>query len=223
MRWIGQFKDWLFLKRIKYPRFTLKRWLELDSIKSDVLHKAIDERDTGRAAEAIYLYLSLALGNTTGFWRLQPWKVVLEQFYLSESANLPDRQIPMLMAKVKEEAPVGWHYTGRTWLLWTDIFASEYGWTIAEITALEIDDALGLMQEILVRRQLDREFIWATSEIAYPYNSSTKKSEFKKMPRPTFMLPSPDSIIIPKVKIKREHLPIGNVVNWEDIQKDRLN
>jgi len=68
-------------------------------------------------------------------------------------------------------------------------------------------EAFAHIQEILTDRQLEQEFFYSLSEIAYPYNKATKKGEFKPMPRPYWMRPAvrPTKTI----RIKRNLLPVG--------------
>lgn len=220
MKWIGSIQKRVFFWRLRYPRFRLKKWLELDSIKSDYLEKAVEERDAGWIADVVCQYLSLALGKDKNFWLELPWKMSVEAFQRVELANQPTKEIPLIVAKIKKDSPVFWHYTGRNWVLWADIFSSEYGWSLEYVAELEIDMAVGMMQEILVRRQLDKEFQWMLSDVAYPYNQATKKNEFHPMVRPEFMKPTSDSIKIPKIRIRKDFMPVGNII---DLTEDRLN
>lgn len=194
----------------------MKLWLELDSIKTDRITR---EAGNVEIAEAIGDYLIASLGGTKELWLSLPWKVALEWFFLVERANLPSREIPLLMSKVQREKPLAWHYAGRTWFMWADIFASEYGWGLEKTASLTIDEGIALMQEILSRRQLEREWDWMRSEVAYPYNKNTKKQEFKPIDRPDFMRPTVESVPIPKIRMPKSFLPVGNVVDVGKMQE----
>jgi hypothetical protein len=72
-----------------------------------------------------------------------------------------------------------------------------------------VETVFQLAQEILVDKQLEREFLWSMSEIAYPYNKSTKRSEFKELTRPEFMWQKASE---PKrFKIPVRLMPMGDV------------
>jgi hypothetical protein len=91
------------------------------------------------------------------------------------------------------------------------IFSSTYGWDEDRIANLDIDTAIGLLQEILITEQLDHEWQFSITELAYPYNETTKKSSFRPLPRPDWM-----KKIIPKVtKIRKDFLPLGNIIGVE--------
>ena len=108
-----------------------------------------------------------------------------------------------------------WDYEGRTWYSWVHDLAHAYGWSMEYIAELDIDDASSLLQELIIDDQLEKEFYWMTSEIAYPYNESSKKSEFKPLDRPIWMRDEIRSIKEGKdqtVRILKEHLPVGNII-----------
>ena len=93
--------------------------------------------------------------------------------------------------------------------MWVNILAERYGWTFDTISNLDTDVALALIQEILTDKQLEKEFLWGMSEIAYPYNSQTKESKFSPLQRPYWMKAAPQEIKM--VRIRKSMLPVGNV------------
>jgi hypothetical protein len=107
-----------------------------------------------------------------------------------------------------------WDYSGRTWYIWSHMLASNYGWTLDTISAMEFEDAISLMQEIMINEQLNREWQWGLSEIAYSYNSTSKESKLRKLPRPDWMevtLVKP----ITKVMIPKNMMPVGGIVRMD--------
>jgi hypothetical protein len=93
-----------------------------------------------------------------------------------------------------------------------NLFAKHYGWDEESIGAMDIDSALGLYQELLMDEQFEHEWQWSLSEIAFPYNSATKKQEYKPLQRPEWMLPlSPTQL--PVIKIRKDMLPMGNIID----------
>jgi len=63
------------------------------------------------------------------------------------------------------------------------MLAKNYGWTLEYVSMLQVEEALAKIQEILVDEQLEHEFFYGLSEVAYSYDSSTKKSKFVPMPQ----------------------------------------
>jgi hypothetical protein len=69
-----------------------------------------------------------------------------------------------------------------------------------------------------LEEQLDKEWTYSLSEIAFPYNSSTKKSEYKPLDRPEWMLPiSPKQL--PVIKMRKDMMPMGNIVDMTEKPK----
>jgi hypothetical protein len=196
----------------------LKLWLQL----SDIYEKFLQARKESSyliMAEAIYEYLDLALGGIFD-WSKIAWDNTVLVFLQLSLLNKPDINIPM-MSSVKEKVEqYPWDYPTRSWYAWAHIMAKMYGWTLEVIAELEIEDALALLEEIAVNEQIEKEFSWQLSEIAYPYNVNTKKGEFKPLPRPDWMLPQNKEI--KKVMIPRSMLPMGIVENLSGMFQDSV-
>lgn len=140
------------------------------------------------------------------------WENSIAIFMVALMGSRVTVEIPLTQSKVRKmkDGEISWDYKGRNKFYLYHIFIKAYGWTVEYIRSLNPNHAMQLLQEILVDEQLEKEFSWSLSEIAYPYNKSTKKSEYKPMPRPIWMQPE-----VPKVKIIRmpkSILPVG-VVN----------
>jgi hypothetical protein len=133
--------------------------------------------------------------------------------------NVPDIQAPILFSQddIKKQS---WDYPHRIWYLWSNAFARAYGWTLDMIENLSLDDAIGLFQEIRFDEQMEREFYYGLSEVAYPYDKMTKKSEFHPMPRPDWMRPTIEEL--PKVMLEKFMLPIGRVEDISKLFADRV-
>jgi len=191
-------------------RAKLKRWLVLEDTRSSI-KEAADSGDE-QLAELIFSYLSVAFDVQDIGWSSLPWLQVAELYTTALTVNLPRLSFPILQVHVKDEREVAWDYDGRTWYLWSHMIMSSYSWTLNYVSKLDIDDALALIQEILIEEQTAKEWDWSLSEIAYPYNESTKKSEFKPLEKPEWMRVQGEIKPIKKIKILRKHMPIGNVV-----------
>lgn len=149
-------------------------------------------------------------------WDKVFWGDFVNVYSKAVMENLPRLRFPILEENKKEIIRFPWEYQGRAWFFWLNLFASNYGWSEESVSEMDIDSALGLYQEILVDSQFQKEWEWSLSEIAFPYNSSTKKQEYKPLARPNWMLPETPKEL-PKVKIRRDMLPVGNII---DVQAD---
>ena len=75
---------------------------------------------------------------------------------------------------------------------------------------LHVVEAFAKIQEIVVDEQLDREFIYGLSEVAYRYDKASKSSKFVPLPRPVWMRPKIEPV--KKVLIPAAMLPMGVVM-----------
>jgi len=108
----------------------------------------------------------------------------------------------------KEEERERWEYDGRYVIQWIDLLAKEYGWTYDYISNLDINLVAHLIQEILVNDQLEKEWQYSLTEIAYKYDSGSKKSSLVPLNRPYWMRKEADAVI-KTTKIKKSLLPHG--------------
>ena len=145
-------------------------------------------------------------------WEEIPWFQFLEIYSECIIVNSPSIDFPILHGAGGDKSKLPWEYTGRAWYYWFNLFARNYGWTENIIANLALDTAIGLYHEIEIDGQLNREWEWGLSEIAYPYNKGTKKSEYKPLARPTWMKP-----LVPKqlpvVRIRKDMMPVGNIID----------
>ena len=86
------------------------------------------------------------------------------------------------------------------------------------VAELDIDDAIGLVQEINVEDQLNREWEWMLSEKSVSYDKQGK-GKFNELSRPDWMN---GAVILSKKSkdypIKRSMLPVGMVLSWDNEQ-----
>lgn len=191
-------------------RYGLKKWLELDDIKAKILDAA-ENRDA--FANGIIDYLSAALCIPTSELEEFSWYEVIVAYAEINNANKLNYQFPLFKEPPnKDKAP--WEYDGRLWYKWAYALSKEFGWSLEYVAELDPDDGIALLQEILVNDQLEKEWQWGMSEIAYQYNETTKKSEFKEYPRPIWMqkeVRKPPT----KAKIPASMLPVGIVRHFK--------
>ncbi|RMD60174.1 hypothetical protein D6833_10255 [Candidatus Parcubacteria bacterium] len=193
----------------------MRKWLELEEYRAQIAKAAADKR--GDALErGITAYLSAAVSRRVK-WSNVPWKQAVLALEGAVSVNMPRRAFPVLfqVEEQKSGSGVDFDYEGRMWYLWSHMLASNYGWSLEYIANLDVDEAIGHIQEILVDDQLEREWQWSISEVAYSYNQATKRSELRPLPRPAWM--KMKKIEPPKkIRIHRMFVPIGHVVSQED-------
>ena len=87
----------------------------------------------------------------------------------------------------KEVLPEPWEYDNRWIASWIHHVASHYGWSLPDILNLVVEDFFALLQEIMLENQIEREWGYSLSELAYPYNEASKMREFKPLKRPSWM------------------------------------
>ena len=197
-------------------RATLYLWFKLEGIL-DTIKTAVGSGDEHCVSSNIFSYLATALGIDNTFSDL-PWTEVATAFSAIQKLNTPTYKFPLLNATAEDKLP-DWDYTGRDWYVWVYLLAREFGWNIEYISMLNVDDAIALVQEILVKEQLDKEWQWGLSEMSHVYDSSSRTSKFKPLPRPNWM--ENKHIEMPKVvKINKALIPVGRVVRFKDGRLD---
>jgi hypothetical protein len=194
-------------KRLPRPKFG--KWIALENKKEQVI-KAV-ESGSPDFPKSLASYISTALHIKSEAVLKSYWFDTVSLFTLVASKTAPRIPLPLILQsnKGKPQKPDDWDYEGRQTYLYTHLFAQKYGWNQKLIGNLDVDTALALLQEILTSDQLDREFQWGMTEIAYPYDAQTKQSRFSPLPRPQWMYPK--SSAPKKTKLLRSQLPIGSV------------
>lgn len=188
-------------------RLRLKDWLSLSGYRKEIS----DNQNVPNN-----LCKSLALSESKE-WETLPWFEIGEAFFLLVEANQISIDFPILKdAPSRDEKSVPpWEYPNREWYFWVHLFSSKYGWNIEYISDLDIDDAVALMQEIELDRQLSKEWDYQLSEISYSYDAGSKKSRFVPLPRPKWMQ-KPVNIKATLRKIPKKFLPLGVIIKIDD-------
>jgi hypothetical protein len=182
-----------------------RKWLTLENLKSELLSAAED----ASFPDKVYSYLSAALEIPIEKLKKQPWENTVQT--LMKAGNpVVLKDFPILRGATKNGKAVDWDYPERTWVYYSHVLAKAYGWTLEYIADLEVNEAIAHLQEVFTENQLENEFAYSLSEIAYPYNKSSKKSEFKPMERPYWMK-AKVSNVARKVMMRKSMLPVGNV------------
>ena len=203
------------MKMNKPKRLKLRKWAELEGIR-----KAIREY----AKDGIYLpcvdliYDTLRLCGVRGNFSKKPWFKTVEVYADCYQKNLPRLKFPILSGEGSDET-VPWEYQGRDWYWWLNILAGKYGWEAGRVAEMDIDDAIGLYQEMEAQDQLEKEWEHGLSELAYEYSPATKKSKYKPLDRPKWMRMTKEMLKkkpVIKTKILASMMPIGNIVNLDE-------
>ena len=187
-------------------RATLRLWLQLEDQK-DKIKQAAESGHSEGLSSSICAYISAVLNIDVSDF---PWYEVIEAFYKLNRLNSPSFDFPFLKSAI-EEQKVAWDYDGRTWYIWLHLLSSK-GWNVEYIAGMNVDDAIGIAQEIAVEKQLDLELQWALSEKSVEYDRSGK-GKFKELPRPGWMSKLPREIQI--TKIPKHMMPQGMILTWE--------
>lgn len=201
-------------------RITLRGWAKLDELRME-MDEAISKNDFENYFTGICKFIEIASIPSEIVWDDVPWFDVLTAFLACVEKNSPTIKFPILTNAKEKNEKAPWEYKGRSWYFWLNIFAKNYGWQEEYIGNLDIDTAIGLLQEITIDEQLDKEFTYGLSEVAYPYNESTKKSVYKPLERPDWMKP-----IVPepkKIKIRADMLPMGVVINVQEQREKKIS
>lgn len=203
--------------KIEFERKSLRKWIELEEARSKI-KDVFKTKNATRAAVSIFAYIQLAQTGQEDYeldklYAPNVFTLFLEAFTI----NSPRMNFPILKSAADKNEKLPWEYEGRSWYFWLNLLSEKYGWNMDYISLLDIDDAIGLYQEIEIDRQLQKEWEWGLSEIAYQYDKASKSSKFHPLSRPSWMMP-----IAPKpkiIKIKRDFLPVGNVIGTNELDK----
>ena len=112
--------------------------------------------------------------------------------------NSPSVKIPLLIIRgqKKDDDDVPWDYLNRHIVFWVYLITSRARISLTETLSLDIDDFFALLQEVLIDEQLEKEWVYTLSEVAYQYDPSSKVSRLRPLERPVWM-----------IKIRSKHTP----------------
>jgi len=202
-----------------YPvsRLKLRAWLQLEDVR-DKLTEAAKIKNRDNVEMYLCEYISIAIPIAVSELRLLNWNDIARLFRLVYNVNLPNTEYPLIKPRPNknENSEDNFDYPGRSWFMWLHTLARCYGWAIEYVAELEVNDAIALMQEILFSEQMEREWQWGTTELAYPYDSNTKTSKFHPLKRPEWMQMAKKVKEIKTVKMLKSALPVGVVMRWDN-------
>lgn len=160
-------------------------------------------------ARAIGDYLSLIGLETDGATGTE----VLVAYAEVRALNNWQWDLPFMREERGPMKPPPYDYPDRNWAWWVHKLSSRYGWSRDEIFDLWPEEAACYLQEIFVSEIDESEARRSLSELAYRYDKGSKRSHFIPTPRPAWMV---DSGPPKRYRIRRDMLPVGNVIKLED-------
>lgn len=181
-------------------RLQLRNWVSLSQF----------QREIGTGKDVVKnIFRSLHLGGSE--LEGHPWYEVRDALFSLLTDNRITLAVPILRSgKGGKEQP--WDYPERDWYYWLHLFASQYGWSAEYVAEMDIDDAVALVQEIELDRQMEKEWEYQISEVAYPYDSASKKQKFRPLTRPNWMVAGLLTLKPLLRKIPKVWIPEGLVI-----------
>lgn len=193
-------------------RLKFGQWIHLEEIKKEI-DKEAEAGKWQKIPDLVFQFI-IACGYEVDD---PPWMDIQKIYFQAVEENRPRISFPLFKSREKgKQRP--WDYAERSKYFWLNIFARNYGWTPDVVFDLDLDDAIGLYEEILVDEQFEKEWVYSLSEIAYPYDKNTKKSRFKPLGKPDWMamydhVPNQPA---KTVKIPVKAMPIGEIVALDE-------
>ena len=206
---------------LKHRTYKFKKWIDLEDRKF-LIAGASGKKDS-QFPKLVVEFLSDALPLPKWLWERAYWGDVLDG-YLRVASALPIRRYLPIISLTPEQTNTPkplWDYDGRNWYFYANLIAEHYGWSLEEIGGLDSYTGMALIEEILLSRQLEREFQWSMSEASVSYDEKTKTTKPNPLPRPYWMKQAKpdDPLPIPRFKIDKDKMPIG-VVNYDAISDE---
>lgn len=206
----------------KISRARLGGFLRLQQAR-DSLNHGIEEADNGKIVDSIFEFVRVSIPDLEAneFYQ-SPWYEAFFAYSQVEELNRLPRGAEFAILKFPTESkgrPVPWDNHLRAVIIWIHLIAKNYAWSKEEIENLWPEEAVAYVQEIMADEQMDREFIHMLSQVAYEYNKTTKKSQYRPLARPLWMvMQSPEEVI---TTMRRDFLPMGKVL-YPDEADDKL-
>jgi hypothetical protein len=188
------------------------------------LNKGIKDGGNGQIVGGIFEFLSVALPDLKPKdFHSAPWYEVFNAHIAVEALNQVPHGTEFAILHTSELGgkPVPWDNPLRAIIIWIHLIAKTYAWAKSEIEELWPEEAIAFVQEIMADEQTDREFIYSLSDMAYEYNKTTKKSHFRPLSRPMWMMASEKKKDI-ITKLRKDMMPIGRIVYPRGVDEDLL-
>jgi len=201
-------------REVSVSRARLGLFLKLEPYLRD-LKNAVEQRDSGGVVLALHQYLISAVEEQVNLGKAN-WLELLTAFFLIKRMNTVSVDLPMLMERIVARGPeTPWDHPHRPFFMWVHLLATRYGWSLTEIESLWPEDAAMYVQEILVDEQLEREWEYSLSPVAYPADKKGKV-RFTPLTRPVWMRKAGPR----KTKIYKKLLPVGHIIDLSGIEDE---
>lgn len=171
---------------------------------------AVTVQDTGAIADAIFAYLNAAVGLDRGTFETSTWIEIITVYSAALHLNrIPDAErLAVLNTPASGRRP-RWDYEGRDIVEWVDLFARAYGWSREYVCDLYPEEAVALSQEIMAHDYREHGFLHSLSEVNYAVERSGRR-RYLPLDPPFWMAAA--HIGPKKTKLRRDMIPIGNVI-----------
>ena len=195
-------------------RARLGQYLRIQEASAGLL-RASSEGDHRSIVDAIFAFFQVSIPDLTMEQFLEnDWMQIAIAYAEIQNLNAPAFDLAIFKYSDEGGLPVPWEYPERIRFFWIHSLAKVYHWTREAIEHLWPEEASAFLQEIVADEQYEHEFIYSLSEVAYHYDQATKKSKFKPLQRPAWMvLRDPKSLI---TRMPVALMPVGEVVYPED-------
>lgn len=198
-----------------YPLLHLGNFFILGELRKK-LRDAVNKKDKIAFSQTLKEIISLQTKGKynpqTLLEELQAIQVILVENRIHADAVFLRPEPKTENEEISKSKILLYDYPGRTLAVWINEFARTYGWSLEQILDLNVDTAIYLYQEQGVSKQLQKEWDYALTELAYPYNKATERNEFKPLTRPYWMQEDIKASL-PITRIKKADLPMGIVIN----------
>jgi len=189
---------------------------------SEIMDRWQDARnasDQVKAAELTFSYVALATGLEDKEVRQASLIEVLASFLLLVNLNRASGVLPFMSTDHPKEEH-DYDYKNRGLANWVTILAGQYGWTPQYILEeLSPEEAMCYLQEALLQKHGDREFLYRLSEMAYTIEGKGKnaRSRYVPFPKEPWMAKKMPKILVPKT-----WLPQGQVIDASNLGRARV-
>lgn len=204
----------------KIHRARLGGFLKLQQAR-DLINQAVKDADNGRIVGGIFDFLRIAIPDLElAIFHSEPWYEVFHAYTQVESLNkLPDEYNFAIISFTSESKSriVPWDNPLRTIIIWIHLIAKTYGWSRAEIEEMWPEEAIAFVQEIMADEHHEHAFSHSLSQMAYEYNKTTKKSHYRPMAKPAWMIGQDAETLI--TALKGDWIPVGEVVYPKDVDE----
>lgn len=214
----------LAIDKQQYPPLSFGEFLLLENYKSQF--KKMVGKDKLEQLKIMFWNI-IELQTKKQYTKYKPIDVLRSIFQILNENRIKSEAVfltppPNNLSEEKEkDKKKRYDYDGRFFAQWIDMLASVYGWSEKEILEMNINRITYYLQEIMINKFHDKEWNYRLTDLAYHYDSNTKKSTYKPLTAPYWMNDAIDGKT-KKTKIPINLLPYGvqNISGYETLSRD---